>query len=197
MKKLVLVFLLILFTSGIALAQGPVPQEPILSIDPFYDLSVYDTGYCPGRPAGWGWNGRLSWPTDSHDVLETRAFRLGHPAIDILAENGSEVRAAATGKVIWAGYNTWGYGNLIILDHGSFRTLYAHLDTITVSCGRTVTRGAHIGTTGRSGQSSFNHLHFEVMKRNLYRYDPCRWLQCNLVPEVYPANKVRWNSSLH
>jgi len=162
-------------------AASPVPDIPappggIAYVDPFYLVSVYDTGYCPSPPSGWGWSGSLSWPTDSHDVHPRRGFRKGHPAIDILAPLGSSVHAAETGVVIWAGYNTWGYGNLVVLDHGGGRlTLYGHLDDVSAECGQTVRRGEVIGTVGQTGQSNFPHLHFEV-SRNGYNFDPLNWL---------------------
>jgi len=156
--------------------ESPAPPGGIAEADPFYLISTYDTGYCPGPPAGWGWSGRLSWPTDSHDVHPLRGFRQGHPAMDILAPLGSPVYAAGTGVVIWAGYNTWGYGNLVILDHGGgWLTLYAHLDAVSAGCGQTVARGETIGTIGQTGQSNFPHLHFEV-RRNGYNFNPADWL---------------------
>jgi len=144
--------------------------------DPWYLLSWYDTGYCPNPRPGWGWGGRLSWPTDGHAIDPDRGFRKGHPATDILASLGSPVYAAETGVVIWAGYNTWGYGNLVILDHGgSWLTFYVHLDSVYVDCGQAVSRGEVIGTVGQTGSSSFPHLHFEV-RRNGFNFNPLDWL---------------------
>jgi len=160
---------------------SPVPDRPatpdsIAYVDPFYNISTYDTGYCSSPPPGWGWSGSLSWPTDSHDVHPQRGFRQGHPAIDIRAPLGSPVYAAGTGVVIWAGYNTWGYGNLVILNHGGgWLTLYAHLDDVSAMCGQIAHRGEMIGTIGQTGQSNFPHVHFEV-RRNGYNFDPLNWL---------------------
>jgi murein DD-endopeptidase MepM/ murein hydrolase activator NlpD len=144
--------------------------------DPWYLLSWYDTGYCANPPPGWGWSGRLSWPTDGHEIDIDRGFRRGHPAIDILASLGSPVYAAETGVVIWAGYNTWGYGNLVVLDHGGgWLTLYVHLDSVYADCGQAVSRGEVIGTVGQTGSSSFPHLHFEV-RRSGFNFNPLDWL---------------------
>ncbi len=155
---------------------GSAPPGGVKYIDPFYALSKYDTGYCSNPPAGWGWSGQLSWPTNSHDIDPDRGFSEWHPAIDILSPLGSPIYAAETGVAIWAGYNTWGGGNLIILDHGGGRwTLYAHLDDVSVRCGEVVNRGTLIGTIGQTGASSFPHLHFEF-RRNGYNYNPLNLL---------------------
>lgn len=156
---------------------GSSPQGAFLSRhDPWYLLSWYDTGYCLDPPPGRGWSGRLFWPTDGQDIDADRGFRGGHPAIDILASLGSPVYAAETGVVIWAGYNTWGYGNLVVLDHGGgWLTLYVHLGRVYVDCGQAVGRGEVIGTVGQSGSSSFPHLHFEV-RRDGFNFNPLDWL---------------------
>jgi murein DD-endopeptidase MepM/ murein hydrolase activator NlpD len=156
---------------------GPAPSGAIQSRhDPWYSLSWYDTGYCPNPPPGWGWSGSLSWPVHGGQVDQSRIFTQWHPAIDIDAPVGSPVYAAETGVAIWAGYNTWGYGNLIILAHGSgWRTFYSHLADVYVGCGQTVTKGEMIGTVGQTGQASCPHLHFEL-RRNGYNYNPLNWL---------------------
>jgi len=86
-----------------------------------------------------------------------------HEGIDILAPDGTEVRAASTGLAKYAGNGMRGYGNAVILDHGhGITTLYGHLATIRVQSGETVTAGAEIGTVGRSGNATTHHLHFEL-----------------------------------
>lgn len=162
-------------------ATTPRPTAPPVPggftyVDPFNKVSRYDTGYCSGGHSGRGWSGSLAWPTASHNLDPDRGFNGSHPALDILTSMGDPVFAAETGVVIWAGFNSWGYGNLIILDHGSGRqTYYAHLDAVSVACGQTVQRGATIGTVGMSGASVNPHLHFEL-RRNGYNYNPLHWL---------------------
>jgi murein DD-endopeptidase MepM/ murein hydrolase activator NlpD len=86
-----------------------------------------------------------------------------HEGIDILAPEGTEVRSAGYGVVIYAGDALRGYGNAVILDHGEgITTLYAHLRDIRVESGDAVAEGAVIGTVGRSGNASTPHLHFEL-----------------------------------
>jgi murein DD-endopeptidase MepM/ murein hydrolase activator NlpD len=86
-----------------------------------------------------------------------------HEGIDILAPDGTEVRAASTGLAKYAGNGMRGYGNAVILDHADgITTLYGHLAAIRVRSGKTVPAGAVIGTVGRSGNATTHHLHFEL-----------------------------------
>ena len=86
-----------------------------------------------------------------------------HAGIDILAPAGAEVRAASPGLAEYAGSGKRGYGSVVILDHGGgITTLYGHLATIRVQSGETVSAGAVIGITGRSGNATTHHLHFEL-----------------------------------
>ena len=64
--------------------------------------------------------------------------------------------------MIYAGWNTWGYGNTIVLAHGPFLTLYGHLSAIGVRCGQIVSAGSIIGAVGSTGNSTGPHLHFEI-----------------------------------
>ncbi len=91
-----------------------------------------------------------------------------HAGMDMAAPKGTAVYAAETGVVIVA--QSWsGYGNCIIIDHGGgLWTLYGHLMNggILVEKGETVKRGEKIGQVGSTGQSTGNHLHFEVRKNS-------------------------------
>jgi murein DD-endopeptidase MepM/ murein hydrolase activator NlpD len=71
------------------------------------------------------------------------------------------------GKVISAGWNNQGYGNLVIVENGSYRTYYAHLSSIPVSVGDSVTAGTTIGLSGNTGNSTGPHLHYEIRKDNV------------------------------
>ena len=90
----------------------------------------------------------------------------GHPGIDLAAGAGTPIHAAGAGKVIKSNPNTdgSGYGNYVIIDHGNgLQTLYGHmLNAPTVQEGATVQKGQDIGVVGSTGQSTGNHLHFEV-----------------------------------
>jgi murein DD-endopeptidase MepM/ murein hydrolase activator NlpD len=65
--------------------------------------------------------------------------------------------------VVYAGWNDWGYGNMVLLDHGNdWQTLYAHLSQINVVCGESVGQGGVVGLMGSTGNSTGSHLHFEM-----------------------------------
>jgi murein DD-endopeptidase MepM/ murein hydrolase activator NlpD len=64
--------------------------------------------------------------------------------------------------VIFAGWNSFGYGYAVVLAHGPYTTVYGHLSAINVGCGQYVQAGQVIAAMGSSGQSSGPHLHFEI-----------------------------------
>jgi len=86
-----------------------------------------------------------------------------HTGIDIGAPSGTPVHAAADGIVYFAGWNSGGYGNLIMIDNGSgIVTMYAHLSGFASGTNQIVYRGDIIGYVGSTGNSTGPHLHFEV-----------------------------------
>lgn len=99
----------------------------------------------------------------------TQGYHAGHYAIDIADTSKPPIWAAMDGTVIKASSGTWGggYGNHVIIDHGNgLKTLYAHLEYLSVSVGDTVTQGQVIGKMGRTGNVRGRtgiHLHFEVI----------------------------------
>ncbi|MBD0291397.1 MAG: peptidoglycan DD-metalloendopeptidase family protein [Thermoleophilia bacterium] len=104
----------------------------------------------------------LIWPV-SGPVTSGFGLRWGrmHEGIDISAPIGTAVRAAASGRVIIAGW-MGGYGNLIVIDHGNgMSTAYGHLSAIWVG-GGSVSQGQAIGAVGCTGSCTGPHLHFEV-----------------------------------
>jgi murein DD-endopeptidase MepM/ murein hydrolase activator NlpD len=113
-----------------------------------------------GRASGAG----FSWPTSG--PLSSR-FGPGHPLgidIDLFSNPNAAIAAAAGGTVTFAGGNTCcSYGLYVIVDHGNgYQTLYAHLSRIAVSVGEKVSQGEVLGSGGRTGYATGNHLHFEV-----------------------------------
>jgi murein DD-endopeptidase MepM/ murein hydrolase activator NlpD len=103
------------------------------------------------------------WPV-SGPMTSPFGWRWGrmHEGIDIGVASGTPIRAAASGSVIWCGWNG-GYGNLVVIDHGGgIATAYAHQSSIAVSCGQSVSQGQVIGYIGSTGHSTGPHLHFEV-----------------------------------
>jgi len=86
-----------------------------------------------------------------------------HLGIDIGAAGGTAIKATAAGKVKSAGWNNGGYGNLVIIDHGNgVQTYYGHCSKIYVSAGSQVNAGDTIAAVGSTGNSTGNHLHFEI-----------------------------------
>jgi murein DD-endopeptidase MepM/ murein hydrolase activator NlpD len=98
-----------------------------------------------------------------HPIFKSRIF---HSGIDIGGPNGGAIKAANSGKVIFAGWQG-GYGKVVIIDHGLVNgkpttTLYAHMSSIGVSNGQSVSKGQVIGREGSTGYSTGPHCHFEV-----------------------------------
>jgi murein DD-endopeptidase MepM/ murein hydrolase activator NlpD len=76
---------------------------------------------------------------------------------------GTPVGAAGVGTVTFAGWNTGGYGNLVVVQHRlGYQSWYAHLSRFAVSSGSRVAGGVRIGYVGSTGHSTGPHLHFEV-----------------------------------
>lgn len=94
----------------------------------------------------------------------TQGSHTGHVALDFGMAVGTPVKTTMAGKVVYAGWNNEGYGNLVIVENGPYRTYYAHLSEIPVTVGQTVTRGSVIGLSGNTGNSTGPHLHYEIRK---------------------------------
>jgi murein DD-endopeptidase MepM/ murein hydrolase activator NlpD len=87
-----------------------------------------------------------------------------HKGVDLAADYGSTVRAAAAGTVMSAGWDPGGFGILVDIDHGNgYHTWYAHLSKIEVTPGQYVHKGQEIGLVGSTGFSTGPHLHYQVM----------------------------------
>jgi peptidoglycan DL-endopeptidase CwlO len=129
------------------------------------------TGSVP-LPAGpiIGGSGGLIWPVDGPVVSGFGSRTINgsyenHPGIDIAVGEGTPIRAAATGNVIFTEpeSSSGGYGNFTCIDHGGgLSTCYAHQSAFAVSAGQAVSQGAIIGYTGCTGYCLGPHLHFEV-----------------------------------
>ncbi len=117
-------------------------------------------------------NGRFCWPAPSytrmsspygwrlHPIYKVNKF---HSGVDLAAPGGSNILAAESGTVKFAGWNG-GYGNCLIIDHGGgITTLYGHASRLCVSKGQYVSKGEVVAKVGTTGNSTGNHLHFEVL----------------------------------
>ena len=87
-----------------------------------------------------------------------------HKGVDIAISTGTPVYAAASGTVTFSGWNSTGYGYLVIIDHGNgYQTYYAHCSALYVSAGQYVNQGQNISAVGSTGNSTGPHVHFQVM----------------------------------
>lgn len=92
----------------------------------------------------------------------TQGYTGRHYGLDFGIPVGTPVKATMDGEVIFAGWHNGGYGNLVILENGSYQTYYAHLSSIPVQVGQVVKAGNAIGLSGNTGNSTGPHLHYEV-----------------------------------
>jgi murein DD-endopeptidase MepM/ murein hydrolase activator NlpD len=126
---------------------------------------TYGPGHCGVLTDGIIGDGLFIWPAASH-WLSGYDFspETNHSGIDIGGKTGDAIWNIDDGVVVYAGWSYSGYGNLVVIDHGNdWQSLYAHLDSVYVSCGQSVYQGATIATMGTSGNSSGPHLHFEML----------------------------------
>ncbi len=130
--------------------------------------------------------GALLWPVESpYRVTSPYGWRPNpfgggsewHGGLDIATYGQpNRIFAAESGTVLFTRYSANGYGNHILIDHGGgMMTLYAHLRSISVGAGQSVSRGETIGRAGTTGASTGVHLHFEVWI-NTDRVDPYGYL---------------------
>jgi hypothetical protein len=122
------------------------------------DLRALDAALPDSWPArgmlssGYGWR---------RNPIGYRGYRF-HSGLDIAADRGTPILAAADGVVSKAEYNS-GFGRMVELDHGyGITTIYAHCNTLLVQVGDRVASGRQIATMGSTGHSTGPHLHFEV-----------------------------------
>jgi hypothetical protein len=101
-----------------------------------------------------------------------------HRGIDIAGRLGDPIYAADNGVVVYAGWNNYGYGNVIVIDHGyGWQTLYAHMSYLSVGCGASVFQGGTIGAFGSTGNSTGPHLHFEMLHESYGKVNPWDFLK--------------------
>ena len=110
------------------------------------------------RPAAGRFTSKFGW----RDIGSGPEF---HQGVDIANSKGTTIVAAANGFVSYAG-SMGGYGNVVIITHSingqTHATVYAHLNSISVSVGQQVSQGQKVGGMGNTGRSFGDHLHFEI-----------------------------------
>lgn len=140
--------------------------------------NVLGAGSCGVVEGGAIGSGSFIWPADRHYLSgNDYSPQTNHSGIDISGNLGSPIYAADAGVIVYAGWNDWGYGNMIVIDHGhDWQTLYAHLSVINVECAQSVNQGDVIGAFGSTGNSTGPHLHFEMMNTVYGKVNPWDFL---------------------
>jgi murein DD-endopeptidase MepM/ murein hydrolase activator NlpD len=88
-----------------------------------------------------------------------------HTGLDFPAAKGTPIGAGGRGTVVFAGFNTGGYGNLVVVRHRlGYESWYAHMSVIAATVGQYVVGGTVLGYVGSTGHSTGPHLHFEVRR---------------------------------
>ena len=129
-------------------------------------------------------------------VHPIKKYVIFHEGIDFRGEKGEPIYATGDGVVESVSRNYFGYGNSILIDHGfGYKTRYAHLKGFNVQEGQKVTKGQQIATMGNTGQSTGNHLHYEVIYRGRH-INPWNFIDTSITMEEYetyitPAEKDR------
>ena len=119
----------------------------------------------------------FSWPLAGYGYGSITQYygNNGHMGLDVGIPYGTPIYAAESGQVISAEYH-WSWGNNVLIWHnGTYSTRYAHCSSLAVSAGEYVQKGQVIGYAGSTGNSTGNHLHFEVYQ-NGSRVDPLNFV---------------------
>ncbi|GAG74560.1 unnamed protein product, partial [marine sediment metagenome] len=147
-----------------------VKLEAIIAANSIADASKISTGQqlrIPNVPGArlsmcnfiWPVRGRITSPYGMRVISGRKDF---HAGIDIGGPTGTNIVAAESGRVSYAGYMR-GFGNVIILSHdGGYSTVYGHNSVNLVKKGQYVKKGSVIGKVGRTGNATGSHLHFEI-----------------------------------
>jgi len=139
---------------------------------------ILGPGSCGTIVDGAVGTGSFIWPANNHSLSGFEySPSTNHFGIDIRGALGDPIYAADNGVVVYAGWNDWGYGNVVVIDHdGGWQTLYAHLSSFNVGCGYSVYQGDVIGAFGSTGNSSGPHLHFEMLNESYGKVNPWNFL---------------------
>lgn len=151
---------------------------PIFSRDNPAAAQIMGPGYCGQVYDGPIGNGTFIWPT-TETWLSGYDWSPGtnHFGIDVAGDIGNIIYTVDDGVVVYSGWNNYGYGNLIVVDHGNgWQSVYAHLDQTIKGCGDYVFQGEQIGMMGTTGNSSGPHLHFELRTSDGQKVNPWNFL---------------------
>ncbi|WP_144513438.1 M23 family metallopeptidase [Bacillus sp. FJAT-22090] len=148
--------------NGVQVGQSVI-EETILE-EPKDHIVLKGTKVIPSRGSGV-----FAWPAEGGYISSKMGYRWGrqHEGIDIARPSGYTIKASDNGVVEAAGKDGT-YGNRIIVNHqNGYKTIYAHLSSISVSVGDVVPQGSKLGVMGSTGRSTGTHLHFEVKKNGV------------------------------
>ncbi len=140
---------------------------------------TYGPGYCGEVYEGPVGTATFIYPTVAH-FLSGFDYDPGtnHNGLDFDGETGDPIYAVDSGVVVYAGWNDYGYGNMVVIDHGNgWQSLYAHLSSYNVECGSYAYQGDVIAAMGSTGNSTGSHLHFELRSDEYGRVNPWNFLQ--------------------
>ena len=125
--------------------------------------AIRGPGYCGATSEGPVGGGTFVWPTVEHYLSGYDYTPPIHRGLDFAGHLGNSIFATDAGVVVYSGWNTNGYGELIVVDHGNgWQSVYAHLSVRNAECGAYVYQGDVIGQMGSTGNSTGPHLHFEL-----------------------------------
>ncbi len=153
-------------------------SAPLITRETAAQASIFGPGACGAISDGPIGDGVMIWPTVER-YLSGYVYspETNHYGIDIGGDFGYAIWSIDDGVVVYSGWNNYGYGNVVVIDHGNgWQSLYAHLDYINFGCGAYVYEGDIIGGMGSTGNSTGPHLHFELRSSAYGRPNPMDWL---------------------
>lgn len=138
----------------------------------------FGPGYCGTVYDGAMGSNTFVWPAATTYISGyTYDPDINHLAIDIGGSVGVGIYASDSGVVVYSGWNDFGYGYLIVIDHGTgWQTYYAHLSSLNAGCGQSVYQGDLIGLMGSTGNSTGPHLHFEMRSDVFGKVNPLNFV---------------------
>lgn len=144
--------------NGVAVSKEVIYEK--VTKEPTKEIVIEGTKVVSSRGTG-----DFVWPTIGGYISSHMGERWGsyHKGMDIARPSNPAILAADNGTVESAGWDSGGYGNKVVINHNNgYKTIYAHLSSVSVSAGQTVTQGNQIGVMGATGNSTGVHLHIEV-----------------------------------
>lgn len=160
----------------IVLPGGKLPPPPPPPVRTTQYASSYNDTYITPSPERLS-DSKFVWPAGCRRI--SQYYNRRHFGVDIACPMRTPIYAADSGTVIYSGWNSGGYGNMVVIDHGGgLYTRYGHSTKLLVSAGDEVERGQVISLMGSTGRSTGPHLHFEVLVGSIYnRVNPFDYIK--------------------